>query len=411
MQTVHACLAIAFAALPPAAQAREAADVFAKAGHAIFTVTVTTDDLSVVDVISQGSAVLIAPGRLVTNCHVVDKGGLVFISRKEDKISERVRIVGRDPQHDLCELDLLKPKEGFDRPVEVASAEALRAGDPVYAIGSPRGMELTISDGIVSAVREMGPGVRVIQTTAALSPGSSGGGLFDANGRLVGVTTFVAKDSQNLNFAVSSQYLKSAGLSPQELAKQRGAAGEAVAVREAAYERSERLRRQEQNEITERKRQLESPAGVPSTGNAPAAAKQPGPRRTAKEMAALLAINESSADTRALRAYERLGKSGELAGLDDDGVVRKVYGALIAEQVRNELRWPGGTAPVAQFQVELRRNGEILYVLPLKPSGQESFDREAQRAIGVASPFVVPQDNAAFAQMRSLVIEVKPVRK
>jgi hypothetical protein len=368
--------------------------------------------LSVVDVISQGSAVLIAPGRLVTNCHVVDKGGLAFISRKEDKVSERVRIVGRDPQHDLCELDLVKPKEGFDRPVEVASVEALRVGDPVYAIGSPRGMELTISDGIVSAVREMGPGVRVIQTTAALSPGSSGGGLFDANGRLVGVTTFVAKDSQNLNFAVSSQHLKSAGLSPQELAKQRGAGTEAVtAVREAAYERSERLRRQEQNEITERKRQFESPAGAPSTGNAAAVAKQPGPRRTAKEMAALLAINENSADTRALRAYERLGKSGELAGLDDDGVVRKVYGALIAEQVRNELRWPGGTAPVAQFQVELRRNGEILYVLPVKPSGLESFDREAQRAIGVASPFVVPQDNAAFAQMRSLVIEVKPGKK
>ncbi len=410
MKTILTAFATVLFGLLLPAQAQEAAHVFDKAGHAIFTVTVTTEDSSVVDVVAQGSAVLIAPGRLVTNCHVIDKGSLIFVSRKEAGITERVRLVGRDAQHDLCELDLVRAREGFDRPVQVAPAGTLRVGDPVYAIGSPRGMELTISNGIASAVRETGAGIRVIQTNASLSPGSSGGGLFDAKGRLVGITTFVAKDAQNLNFAVAAEYLASAGISPEELSKQRSVAAgtEAFPLREAAYERSERLRRQERSSIEERKRQLEVP---PSNPGARAASSAPVTRRDAKAMAALLAVQENPSDARPVRTYEQLAKTGQLEGLDDDAVVRKVYAAVMADQVRGQLRWNGGGSPAAQFQVELRRNGEILYILPLKSSGQEAFDREAQRAIGVASPFPVPRDNDAFALVRGMAVEVKPAKK
>jgi len=402
-------LAFALFTLPAAAPAQEAAQVFEKASRSIYMVTVTTDDLSVVDVVSQGSAVLIAPGRLVTNCHVVDKGKLVFISRKEDKITERVRVIDRNAQHDLCELDVAQGRTGFDKPVEIAPPDSLRVGDPAYAIGSPRGMELTISDGIVSALREMGPGVKVIQTTAPLSPGSSGGGLFDAKGRLVGITTFVKKDSQNLNFAISSQYIKSQGATVAELAKQR-AEREASPLREAAFERAERLRLQEQQGLAERRRQLETQLGPSSSAAAPAGTAT-AKRRNAKEMAALLAVYEAPSDQRAVRTYERLAKSGELAGLDDEGIVRKVYGTLFAEQTRSQVRWSGSGSLVAQYQLELRRNGEIMYVLPVKSSGQESFDREAQRALGVASPFPVPQENSAFAQVRSTVVDITPQKK
>lgn len=168
--------AIAMLAAFPAARAQDAARVFEKVSHAIFMVIVTTDDSSVVDVVAQGSAVLIAPGRLITNCHVVERGGSIFISRREDRITERARIVNKDAQSALCELDLLQMKPAFDKPVAIAPKDSLRVGEPVYAIGSPRGMELTISDGIVSAIREARGNIKVIQTTAPFSPGSSGGG-------------------------------------------------------------------------------------------------------------------------------------------------------------------------------------------------------------------------------------------
>ncbi|HEX7810361.1 MAG TPA: trypsin-like peptidase domain-containing protein [Burkholderiales bacterium] len=407
-------LALALLAAPSASWAQDAAGVFEKVKHAIFMVIVTTDDSSVVDVVSQGSAVLIAPGRLVTNCHVVEKGSAIIISRREDKITERARIVGKDAQADLCELDLLQMKPAFEKPVEIAPKDSLRVGEPVYAIGSPRGMELTISDGIVSAAREARGNVRVIQTTAPFSPGSSGGGLFDVQGRLVGITTLIVKDSQNLNFAVSSQYIPSAGISAAELARQRKANNSAVdayPVQEGAYERAERMRRAEQQAIETRKKQLDAQLRGPSASNPTASVTPPVRHRTAKEMAVLLAPYEGPRDLRPARTYDRLHKNGELTGLDDDDIVRKVYGTLMREQVNENLRWSGGGSHVAEFQVQLRRNGEIMFVIPGKSSSLDSFDREAQRAIGAASPFMVPQDNAAFELVRTVTIEVRGPKK
>ena len=72
----------------------------------------------------------------------------------------------------------------------------------MYAIGSPSGLRNTLSEGIVSGLREI-KGIQHIQTTTPISPGSSGGGLFDAEGKLIGITTFRIGDNGNLNFAVS----------------------------------------------------------------------------------------------------------------------------------------------------------------------------------------------------------------
>jgi serine protease Do len=72
--------------------------------------------------------------------------------------------------------------QGYIAPaVVVGSTKSLKVGAKVYAIGAPKGLELTLSDGIVSSLREV-EGGQYIQTTAAISPGSSGGGLFDENG-------------------------------------------------------------------------------------------------------------------------------------------------------------------------------------------------------------------------------------
>ena len=404
-------LAAAFLAASPAARALNASEVFAKTRHAIYLVIVSGDEPGVVDVVAQGSAVLIAPGRFVTNCHVLERGKTFVISRREDKVIERATVVNFERGKDLCELDLAQMKSGFDKPVEIAPPDSLHIGETVFAIGSPRGMELTISNGIASGFREMKNGTKMVQTTAPFSPGSSGGGLFDDQGRLVGITTLIAKDSQNLNFAVSAQYIPSAGISAEELLKQRTGTAKTgnVATQEIAYERQERMRRQEQDTIVVRKQQLEAPS--PPMQDKPAApagvtaeAKTAAPR---KPIAARLAPYQSLSDSnQPLRIYEQMSKKGLLAGLDDTAAILKVYEALIRQDVAGQVRWNEGGNLVSEFQIQLRRSGDVMFVIPTAPSGVERFDQEAQRAIGAASPLPVPQDNEAFAKMSEITIVV-----
>jgi S1-C subfamily serine protease len=86
----------------------------------------------------------------------------------------------------------------------------LQVGERVFAIGAPEGLDLTLSEGIISRLEVWKPEgvpdaesmVEQIQTTAAISPGSSGGGLFDQAGRLIGITTSSIRGAQNLNFAI-----------------------------------------------------------------------------------------------------------------------------------------------------------------------------------------------------------------
>ncbi len=107
-----------------------------------------------------------------------------------------------DPDKDLC---LLTAPGLVAEPARLGKAARLKVGDPVYAVGAPQGLELSLSEGIVSQLRGGPP--PIIQTTVAISPGSSGGGLFNAQGELVGITTFYLKDSQSLNFAVPVEWI------------------------------------------------------------------------------------------------------------------------------------------------------------------------------------------------------------
>ena len=89
----------------------------------------------------------------------------------------------------------------------LGSGEYISSGDPVVAIGNPLGLEYSVTEGIISEVRTTPEGLRVIQTDAAVSPGNSGGPLFNQNGEVIGVVSFNLSSSQdegqNLNFAVS----------------------------------------------------------------------------------------------------------------------------------------------------------------------------------------------------------------
>jgi hypothetical protein len=153
-------------------------------------------------VTALGSGVVIGPDQVVTNRHVVDAADRWEVKQGERTWSASVTWV--DPDHDLA---LLKA-DGLQAPtVSSRLSPPVAVGERVYAIGTPEGLEQTLSEGIVSGLRDYEDGY-VIQTSAPISPGSSGGGLFDEEGRFVGITTFGLIEGQNLNFALPASWVQ-----------------------------------------------------------------------------------------------------------------------------------------------------------------------------------------------------------
>ena len=148
----------------------------------------------------QGSGVIISPGKIATSCHVV-KGGASFKVCRGKQIVSAI-LYAEDQDKDIGILDA-RGIEG--KPGQLGKAAYLKVGVPVYAVGAPQGLELSLSEGIVALLRGGPP--PFIQTTAALFPGSIGGGLFDGEGRLVGLTTLYMESGQSLSFAMPVEWI------------------------------------------------------------------------------------------------------------------------------------------------------------------------------------------------------------
>jgi S1-C subfamily serine protease len=198
MRAAASLLALAFALASTSAQALEPEALFAKVSPSVWTVrTVDAQERP----LRGGSAVVVGPGRLVTSCHVLARASGLVVRR--ENVSYEAVLEFPDVERDLCQIKVANFREP---PVALAPAGTARVGQRVYAIGSPRGLENTLSEGLLSGLRG-GEDGRLLQTTAALSPGSSGGGLFDSEGRLLGITTFGAREPGSLNFAVPAEFL------------------------------------------------------------------------------------------------------------------------------------------------------------------------------------------------------------
>ncbi len=175
--------------------------LYSKLAPSIWTVrTYDADGIA----LAIGSAVVVGSGALVTNCHVLAKASRVAI--KKEGVAHEAKLQHIDVERDLCQIrvaNLAAPS------VAVGNSEHLVVGQRVYTIGNPEGLALTFSDGLVSALRRGGEKqLQLIQISAPISHGSSGGGLFDEQGRLVGITTLTARDGQNLNFAIPINWLR-----------------------------------------------------------------------------------------------------------------------------------------------------------------------------------------------------------
>jgi len=154
--------------------------------------------------LALGSGFFLRPSVIATNLHVI-------------KGAERAysKIVGENAKHDVAgtvavdaahDLALLQVTGAKAPQLKLGDSRQTAVGDQVYAVGNPRGLEGTFSQGIVSGIRELGSET-VLQVTAPISPGSSGGPVLNAHGEVIGVAAAAFNDSQNLNFAIPSSYV------------------------------------------------------------------------------------------------------------------------------------------------------------------------------------------------------------
>jgi S1-C subfamily serine protease len=190
-------------AMPPArpGDALASSTLYQKISPSIYVVMASEHALELVGrtEYSQGSAVAVTDRILITNCHVVS--GRPQISISQNGQTSRATLVYADSAGDRC---FLKSDSMPVNPVQgIRRFEDIRVGETVFSLGTPVGLELSFADGLVSGLRQF-EGVHIVQNSAPTWHGSSGGGLFDTRGNLVGITTAISTNIPNLNFSIAA---------------------------------------------------------------------------------------------------------------------------------------------------------------------------------------------------------------
>lgn len=154
---------------------------------------------------ASGSGFLVSPdGQVVTNLHVIRGADTVTVRLSSGTTTAVRGVLCLDEAHDIAVLDIGGSGHDYLQLSKVKPA----VGTRVYAIGNPLGLTGTLSEGVVSGL-PFYEGVLYVQTTAAISPGSSGGPLLAANGTVIGITTASLRGGQNLNLAVPASAITS----------------------------------------------------------------------------------------------------------------------------------------------------------------------------------------------------------
>jgi len=161
-------------------------------------------------------------GEIATNHHVLEKGVKAIIKTSQGKEGKILEIIKDDPN-----IDILVAKTTLKnvRPIPLGDSDSAVVGEDIIAIGNPEGLERTVSKGIISGMRVIDlpaigsftPIINIIQITAPISPGSSGGPILDSKGKVIAIATAYLETGQNLNFAVPINYLKTLKLTSLRL--------------------------------------------------------------------------------------------------------------------------------------------------------------------------------------------------
>jgi serine protease Do len=146
-----------------------------------------------------------ADGLIATNLHVIAGSANITVTLSDHREYQVVEIWNGDRQRDLVVMRIQAKKLPV---IPLGNSDDIHPGDSVVAIGHPLGLEDTVSNGLVSAVRKLDKGLTVLQISAPIAPGSSGGPIFNDRGEVIGVATAIMLGGQNINFGVPIAYLK-----------------------------------------------------------------------------------------------------------------------------------------------------------------------------------------------------------
>jgi len=153
-------------------------------------------------------------GDIITNYHVLQGAGSAEVKTSDGKTYPITHIVAVDKQNDIICLSVDIPSK-YIHPLSLNTALP-EVGEKIIVYGSPLGLEKTVSDGIVSAIREIPGYGKLIQITAPISPGSSGSPVLNMKGEVIGIATFQFIEGQNLNFAIPSERIANLDLTEEK---------------------------------------------------------------------------------------------------------------------------------------------------------------------------------------------------
>ncbi len=153
-------------------------------------------------------------GDIITNYHVLWGASSAEVKTSDGKTYPITYIVAEDEQSDIIRLSV-NISSPYVYPLSL-SKTIPEVGERIIVYGSPLGLENTVSDGIVSAIRDIPDYGRIIQITAPISPGSSGSPILNMKGEVIGIATFQIVEGQNLNFAIPSERIASLNLKEEK---------------------------------------------------------------------------------------------------------------------------------------------------------------------------------------------------
>jgi hypothetical protein len=188
----------------PTGAAIDAVALFKKADRAVVVLQALDENDRP---LRQGSGFIVNGGAaIITNYHVIAGAQRVAVETSTGETFPVTTALGVDEKTDVAVLGV--ESRGQLVALQLADSSLVKVGEDVAAIGSPQGLENSISTGIVSGLRRLSDELSYIQMTAPISPGSSGGPLLNADGEAIGITTFLVRGGQNLNFCIPINYAK-----------------------------------------------------------------------------------------------------------------------------------------------------------------------------------------------------------
>jgi len=203
LSLLAAVTSLAQVAVPHASRqtALSTAQIAKRTSPSVVVIQVKTNSGDVV-----GSGFIISKdGKIVTNLHVIRDAETATVQLPDGEIYDSVSVLATDERRDLAIIRV----PGFNLPpLELGDSDSLMVGEPLVVLGSPRGLQGSVTKGVLSSVRDSGEGFKILQTDAAVNRGNSGGPLLNSRGQAVGVVSFKLRAAENLNFAVPINYVR-----------------------------------------------------------------------------------------------------------------------------------------------------------------------------------------------------------